>query len=120
MIDNDHAVIHTLVRDLCSSASRALAPKESKGIFSEIIRKLEEHFRDEEEVMSRHEYPDAHAHRSAHSAILKLFREGRESLIAPNGKLSVAILERGEVILSRHVDKFDFELTYFLRCKESE
>ena len=118
IIENDHQVIHALVRDLCSSASRSRDPQECKSVFLQIIEKLEEHFSAEEEAMCLHEYPDLKTHCAAHCAILKLYREGCENLITPNGKLSLAIIERGEAILARHVDKFDIELTHFLRDQE--
>ncbi len=118
IVEHDHQVIQALVRDLCTSASKSRGPQECKNIFLQIIEKLEEHFGAEEEAMHLHEYPDTAAHSAAHRAILKLFREGRENLVNSNGKLSLAVIERGEEILARHVHKFDVGLTHFLRDKE--
>lgn len=118
LIEHDHQVIQALVRDLCTSASRSRGPQECKGIFLQIIEKLEEHFNTEEEAMCRHEYLEANAHGAAHRAILKLFHEGCENLVNSNGNLSLAVIDRGEEILARHVHKFDVGLTHFLRGKE--
>jgi hemerythrin-like metal-binding protein len=117
-IENDHEVIHALVSDLRSASQRSLGPEECTRIFSQIIKKLEQHFWTEETLMDQYQYPEAKAHAAAHRAILKLFREGKENLVTSDGKLSLAVMERGEAIIDRHIEKYDAQLTFFLQGKK--
>ncbi len=120
MIENDHKIIYSLVKELCSSARLGLAPHECKGIFARIIEKLQDHFHTEETAMSLHGYPDAQTHRDAHLKLLDLFHGIGDSLITSDGKLYLGKLERGEAEISDHVCSHDIELTHFLRDKYPE
>jgi hemerythrin-like metal-binding protein len=120
MIENDHEIIFSLVKKLCSSARLGFTPHECEGIFSKIIEKLQDHFKTEEKAMHLHGYPEIEAHRDAHLELLKLFREIGDSLVGPDGKLYLGKLERGELKITDHVCSHDIELTHFLRDKKVE
>jgi len=120
MIENDHKVIYSLVKELLASASRGLGPHESRNIFAKIIETLKDHFTTEEAAMDQHDYPEAETHRKAHISLLELFHEIGENLVTPDGKLRLGSLQHGESEISEHVCSHDIELTYFLRDKKPE
>jgi len=120
IIENDHKIIHSLVKELCSSARLNRTPRECEGIFSSIIEALQDHFATEEQAMSMHGYPAAKTHRDAHLKLLELFHKIGEDLITSEGKLYLGKLEHGESELSEHITSHDLELTHFLRDKKAE
>ena len=82
VLDSDHQTLIEVLNRLDAEVGRGAAHDRIAGILDELIADTEAHFRREEEIMAREDYPDAEHHGLIHKALIDEIEEFRQRFAA--------------------------------------
>ncbi|NLT50125.1 MAG: hemerythrin family protein [Ignavibacteria bacterium] len=112
-IDSQHKQLLQMVNDLFEARQSGKA----KEIINSIIQKLTQytiiHFRDEENLMKIHKYPDFEIHKKEHDMLVKKVGELNEQLNSGSFSLTIEISQFLKEWLVNHILKTDKKYTQF-------
>jgi hemerythrin len=116
-IDRQHKTLFQKVNDLIEACNRG----QGKDTVAQTIAFLGEyvviHFRDEEKLMQKHNFPGYVNHKGLHDGFIKGFHELNDQLEKEGPGLSLVLKTNRMVVdwLVRHISKKDKEFGEFLR-----
>ena len=79
-IDREHEDLIALLNNLAANVEAGMGAEAVKGCLDKLLDHTEQHFRHEEAIMARAEYPDLDHHHRLHEALMEEIREFRKEL----------------------------------------
>ncbi len=116
MMDAEHRQLVELVNQLAKAIINRVSADAYEALLNDLLRHAQEHFADEERLMTEHRYPFADEHRAEHQRLIKDFKEHRTKF-GGNGELSISLLYFFDQWLTRHILGSDRDLAGFLATK---
>lgn len=118
VFDDHHIILFDIINKLSDAMSKGLAADKVKDIVKELVDYTDWHFKAEEEVFNKYNYPGKDEHIRIHNNMLKTARQLLSD--AENGKkiLSTELMEFLQDWILDHIMGVDKEYSNFLKDKE--
>lgn len=116
-IDKQHKELFNKVDVLFEACSQARGKEEVAGLLKFLEQYVVEHFRTEEEIQLKYDYPEYVSHKAMHEAFIKEFLELKKEFEA-NGTSGLFVIQVNKKVinwLTQHVAKVDRSLGLFLK-----
>ncbi len=114
VLDSDHQALIEVLNRLDTEVGRAAGIDRIAQILDELISHTEAHFRREEAIMAREDYPDAEHHALIHQALSEEIREFRQRF-AEGMEIGPEITEFIKRWLISHIMESDQHLGGYLQ-----
>ena len=74
-MDNHHKKLFDIINELHNGMSSGCADKVLRKVLSELTDYTKYHFTEEEDLMSKHDYPELSSHKEAHNKLIETLQE---------------------------------------------
>jgi hemerythrin len=118
-LDSDHQELMEVLNQLDLEVRRAAGHEAISQTLDELISRAETHFRREEEIMAREEYPEAEHHAKIHQALTEEIQEFRKEFGA-GMEIGPEITEFIKRWLISHIMESDKHLGGFLEGRRAD
>jgi hemerythrin len=118
-VDNQHKELFKRVETLFNACNQGKGRDEVAGILQFLQDYVVEHFKSEEELQLKYDYPEYVSHKAMHEAFVKDFLELKKGFEA-NGTNGLFVIQVNKKVinwLTQHVAKVDKALGLFLKDK---
>jgi hemerythrin-like metal-binding protein len=113
-IDEDHRRLVELYNILRNAVSAGEAPNYIEAVMEELVTCTVWHFKHEERLMIRYDYPGYEAHRNEHDDLVESARELQQKFLQNDMRISGEDITYLEHWLTGHILSTDMELGEFL------
>jgi len=119
-IDAQHRSLFAQFAALLEACERQRGTEQLRDLFGFLDGYVKEHFRAEQELMARHNYPQGERHAAEHRAFTARLAELKRELEEGAPALAVLIRTNKALIywLTEHIREVDSQLAGFLRGEE--
>jgi len=119
-IDNQHKELFIRVNHLLDACSKGKGKDEVTNVLDFLGSYVITHFKDEEALQLKHEYPDYGMHKELHSQFIQEVTELRTKLQTEGSTLALVLEINRKVIdwLVNHIGKYDKELGKFIQAQK--
>jgi hemerythrin len=113
-IDSEHAKLIDLLNNLAADVEAGAGREATLEGLDRLISVTEQHFRHEEEIMAREDYPDLYYHRHIHQALMTEIRNFRGD---PEGSMKIGpeVIDFIKTWLISHIMESDKQLGGYLQ-----
>jgi len=118
-LDSDHLELIEVLNQLGVEVGRGSGHDTITQVLDELITRAETHFRREEEIMAREEYPEAEHHTQIHQALTEEMQEFRKEFVA-GMEIGPEITEFIKRWLISHIMESDKHLGGYLVGRRSD
>ena len=118
-LDSDHQALIEVLNQLDAEVGQGAAHDPVASILDQLIANTESHFRREEAIMAREDYPNAEHHALIHQALLEEIREFRQRF-AEGMEIGPEITEFIKRWLISHIMESDQHLGGYLQGRGAE
>lgn len=118
-VDNQHKELFSRVDSLFEACNQARGKEEVANILKFLQEYVVEHFKAEEELQLKYDYPEYVSHKAMHEAFVKDFLELKKEF-EENGTSGLFVIQVNKKVinwLTQHVAKVDRSLGLFLKGK---
>jgi hemerythrin len=119
ILDQQHKALIDLINQLHATMLRGGAKEELQGIFQELIRYTQCHFKAEEGMMRQAGYPRLPSHHLQHVEFVEKARDLHNQLLAGEFTVSIDLLRFLRSWLSEHILGSDQQYAPYLKAKKS-
>ncbi len=119
LIDSHHKHLIELLNAYYNTVSQERNIEKIAGIFNELFKYVDYHFKAEEEMMKDFGYIKIQLHTSEHDSFENRLNEFQESLISSEEEFDVEVIYFLEEWLLNHILISDKELVYFINTNTS-
>jgi len=119
-IDEQHKELFKRINDLVSLGAKSVNKEETDKTINLLWEYVTKHFRDEEELQRKHNYPEYEWHREQHKKYIESFIELKDEY-AKNGPSAKFTLQLNKSIIEwivKHIRHVDVELGKFINEKK--
>lgn len=116
-IDRQHRELFDRFNRFLEACSSRQGPAEILRLFEFLDQYVVEHFRQEEQLMKQHDYPETLFHQQQHREFTSRLRELRRELAKAGATITVLIHTNKALLywLSTHIKQIDIKLGRFLQ-----
>ena len=117
LIDSRHRSLFDQFERFLVACDRHRGPEHLRELFGFLDEYVSRHFREEEELMERHDYPEAERHRKEHRIFTAKIEDLKKELAATGPTIQVLIRTNKALIywLTEHIREMDIKLAAHLR-----
>jgi hemerythrin-like metal-binding protein len=119
-LDTQHQKFISIINELYESYVDQTTAIKIKKIIGELIDYSDYHFKTEEELFCRYNYPEKEKHLVKHAEFTLKISKFRDDLLTGNTNLSLQLMNFLRDWLLNHIKVEDQEYTGFLKSKELE
>lgn len=116
-IDNQHAKLVGIINELHTAMKEGKGKETIGKVLDELINYTEVHFKFEESLMGKNNYPELYPHKIQHVELVRQVMEFKKNLIAGNVVLSQEVQSFLKKWLVDHIIGTDKKYTPFLNSK---
>lgn len=116
-IDDEHKILFDLINEFHTHWNEKFDPKEIALVLNKLIQYSEVHFRDEEAIMEKEDYPKLNAHRAEHEKLIQTIFALNEDFAANQKLASQNVQKFCKHWLVDHIVYADYEFRDFLVLK---
>ena len=114
LIDEQHQMLISLVKDFEKAISREIDGVDIEEILQKLINYISYHFKAEEELMARNNYPDFSDHKQKHDELVKKVIGFHEKFKKGEQRLEKDILLFLKDWVINHITKADMEYVPYI------
>ena len=118
-IDSQHETLINLINQLHESMLHGAGKSTLHELLSQLLENTRTHFACEEELMSRHQYPEYEKHKSEHNRLMQHLLDLADRYENGDLLLSFAVLLELKGWALVHIEKSDKPLGAFLHGREA-
>ncbi len=113
-IDEEHKKLVNILNKLCAAVKSAEADNTVKTVIDELLDYTAYHFKTEEELLKKHNYPDYENHKASHDKFTKNILEYKQQYALVKQYSASPVLEYLKNWLITHILATDKEYSDFL------
>lgn len=117
LIDAQHRSLFDRFGEFLAACGQRRGPDDLRELLGYLDGYVKEHFREEEDLMARHTYPEADRHRAEHRIFIEKL-EGLKRELATSGPTVQVLIRTNKALiywLTEHIREVDTKLAGFLR-----
>ena len=119
-IDDQHQQLVKMVNDLNNAMGSGTADTAIAGILDGLIRYTTTHFKHEETLMQRHNYPDYPKHKAEHDKFVAKVTDLQTKFAAGQARVTIEVMMFLKNWLTSHIQNTDKKLGAFLATTGSK
>ena len=113
-LDHEHQNLFKIINDLDDALAAGKAREVVAGVLKRLIDYTATHFKNEEAIMAKHNFPGLAAHRSEHQSLVEQVLKFQADFAAGKPEVAVSLLPFLQNWLKNHIMKTDKKYSQFL------
>ena len=116
-IDRQHRKVLDIINKLYATQANQLQRSDMQHLFDELREFIQTHFRDEEELMLKHNYPGYAEQKREHDAFIDLVCEYQKNLLKNRQEVTINLFNSLWDWFAKHIVRLDQQYVPYLRSK---
>ncbi len=116
-IDQQHRKVLKIINRLYATQANHLERSDMQKLFDELREFIQTHFRDEEELMLKHNYPGYAEQKKEHDAFIDLVCEYQKNLLKNRQEVTINLFNSLWDWFANHIVRLDQQYVPYLRSK---
>lgn len=116
-IDRQHRKVLNIINELYATQANQLKQSDMQQLFDELREFIQTHFRDEEELMLKHNYPGYAEQKREHDAFIDLVCEYQKNLLKNRKEVTINLFNSLWDWFANHIVRLDQQYVPYLRSK---